>query len=120
MLPPSTTVEEYVLPLGDESDMQVDGTEGQIRIRTREALSGVDALDLELCKLRYERDLQHHAFQAQSASLRWTRFDVTLAEEELDAAKRKVSAAGMMFVNPESLGAMSPLPSKDKMMEDTS
>jgi hypothetical protein len=69
---------------------------------------------MKLADLRHERDKIHHAFQAQAATLRWNRFDVTLAEQELEAARRKVTAAGMTYINPESFGMMSPLREPEK------
>lgn len=52
----------------------------------------------------------HHAFQSTAASLGWSRYDVTIAEQELEAVSRKVEAAKMVYVVPGSLGYMSPLP----------
>lgn len=69
---------------------------------------------MQLTRLRHEREKMHYAFQSQAASLRWNRFDVALAEQELEAARRKTQAAGMMYFAPETLGPMSPLPQKEK------
>lgn len=75
---------------------------------------------VQLADLRHERDKKHHALQAQAATLRWNRFDVTLAEQELEAARRKTAAAGMSYFNPESFGIMSPLREPEKELEQPS
>jgi hypothetical protein len=132
---------ETVIKVTDPDRMDVEGeveAGGVIRIRARESIPGVDLMDaqvslipetaasdvwrwtdfyahaVQLTDLRHERDKKHHAFQAQAATLRWNRFDVTLAEQELEAARRKTAAAGMTYINPESFGMMSPLREPEK------
>ena len=133
---------ETVIKVTDPDRMDVEGeveAGGVIRIRARESIPGVDLMDaqvslirvasmfgsgltfmphgVQLADLRHERDKKHHAFQAQAATLRWNRFDVTLAEQELEAARRKTAAAGMTYINPESFGMMSPLRAPEKELE---